>query len=70
MKRDYGQYTASYKLDGPVFTAERTMTMRERELPATAYRGLLAFRRAVRPISASTSPSKTPRPAHQRRPRT
>lgn len=47
MKRDYGQYSASYKLDGPVFTAERTMVMRERELPATRAGDYLSFRRAV-----------------------
>ena len=47
MKRDYGQYSASYKLDGAVFTAERTMTMRERELPAARAGDYLSFRRAV-----------------------
>ncbi len=47
MKRDYGQYSASYKLDGPVFTAERVMLMRERELPAARTGDYLSFRRAV-----------------------
>jgi Flp pilus assembly protein TadD len=47
MKRDYGQYSASYKVDGSVFTAERTMIMRERELPATRTGDYLSFRRAV-----------------------
>ncbi|HMK20734.1 MAG TPA: DUF3857 domain-containing protein [Terriglobales bacterium] len=47
MKRDYGEYQASYKLDGKVFTAERVMVMRERELPATRTGDYLAFRRAV-----------------------
>jgi len=47
MKRDYGQYAASYKLDGSVFTAERTMIMRERELPAARAGDYLSFRRAV-----------------------
>jgi Flp pilus assembly protein TadD len=47
MKRDYGQYSASYKVDGAVFTAERTMIMRERELPATRTGDYLSFRRAV-----------------------
>jgi tetratricopeptide (TPR) repeat protein len=47
MKRDYGEYKAGYALDGPVFTAERSMLMRERELPATRTGDYLAFRRAV-----------------------
>jgi tetratricopeptide (TPR) repeat protein len=47
MKRDYGEYKASYTLDGSVFTAERTMLMRERELPASRTGDYLAFRRAV-----------------------
>ena len=47
MKRDYGEYKASYTLDGSVFTAERTMLMRERELPAARTGDYLSFRRAV-----------------------
>ena len=47
MKRDYGEYSASYKLEGSVFTAERIMVMRERELPATRTGDYLSFRRAV-----------------------
>jgi tetratricopeptide (TPR) repeat protein len=47
MKRDYGEYKASYTLDGSVFTAERTMLMRDRELPAARTGDYLAFRRAV-----------------------
>ncbi len=47
LKRDYGEYSASYKLDGTVFTAERRMLMRERELPATRASEYLSFRRAV-----------------------
>jgi tetratricopeptide (TPR) repeat protein/transglutaminase-like putative cysteine protease len=47
LKRDYGEYKASYKLDGTTFTAERVMVMRERELPATRTGDYLAFRRAV-----------------------
>jgi len=47
LKRDYGEYRASYQLDGSVFTAERVMVMRERELPATRTGDYLAFRRAV-----------------------
>jgi tetratricopeptide (TPR) repeat protein/transglutaminase-like putative cysteine protease len=47
LKRDYGEYRASYKIDGSTFTAERVMVMRERELPATRTSDYLAFRRAV-----------------------
>jgi len=47
MKRDYAEYSASYKLDGTTFTAERTLTMRQRELPAARTGDYLAFRRAV-----------------------
>jgi tetratricopeptide (TPR) repeat protein/transglutaminase-like putative cysteine protease len=47
MKRDYAEYSASYKVDGTTFTAERTLTMRQRELPAARTTDYLAFRRAV-----------------------
>lgn len=47
LKRDYGEYKASYKLEGGTFTAERTMLTRERELPATRTGDYIAFRRAV-----------------------
>ena len=47
LKRDYGEYKASYSLEGAVFTAERTMVMRERELPAARTGDYIAFRRAV-----------------------
>jgi tetratricopeptide (TPR) repeat protein/transglutaminase-like putative cysteine protease len=47
LKRDYGEYRASYKIEGSTFTAERVMVMRERELPATRTSDYLAFRRAV-----------------------
>ncbi|PYX38342.1 MAG: hypothetical protein DMG81_12010 [Acidobacteria bacterium] len=47
LKRDYGEYKASYSLNGAVFTAERTMVMRERELPAARTGDYISFRRAV-----------------------
>ena len=47
LKRDYGEYKASYKIEGSTFTAERVMIMRERELPAPRTSDYLAFRRAV-----------------------
>jgi tetratricopeptide (TPR) repeat protein len=47
MKRDYGQYQASYKVEGTTFTAERRLMMMERELPAARTSDYLAFRRAI-----------------------
>jgi tetratricopeptide (TPR) repeat protein len=47
MKRDYGQYEASYKVEGTVFTAERRLVMRQPELPGSRASDYLAFRRAV-----------------------
>ena len=47
MKRDYGEYHATYKVEGNIFTAERGMTFTERELPPSRTADYLAFRRAV-----------------------
>jgi tetratricopeptide (TPR) repeat protein/transglutaminase-like putative cysteine protease len=47
VKRDYAEYQATYKLDGTTFTAARTLTMRQQELPAPRASDYLAFRRAV-----------------------
>jgi tetratricopeptide (TPR) repeat protein len=47
VKRDYGRYEATYKLEGTTFTAGRTLTMLEDELPATRATDYQAFRRAV-----------------------
>jgi tetratricopeptide (TPR) repeat protein len=47
MKRDYAHYEASYKVDGTVFTAERTLTTSVNELPAARNSDYGAFRRAV-----------------------
>ena len=47
VKRDYAEYDATYKLEGSVFTGERKLVMRERELPAARTGDYLAFRRAV-----------------------
>src|SRR5262249_21209134 len=47
MKRDYADYNASYKIEGSTFTAERTLIMRQRDLPAARTPDYLAFRRAV-----------------------
>lgn len=47
MKRDYAHYDASYKVDGTVFTAERTLVTSIDELPSSRASDYLAFRRAV-----------------------
>jgi tetratricopeptide (TPR) repeat protein len=47
VRRDYAEYDATYKLDGTTFTAARTLTMRQDELPATRSTDYQAFRRAV-----------------------
>jgi tetratricopeptide (TPR) repeat protein len=47
VKRDYAEYQATYKLEGTTFTASRTLTMRQDELPTTRGEDYQAFRRAV-----------------------
>jgi tetratricopeptide (TPR) repeat protein len=47
VSRDYGEYRGSYKLDGNVFTAERTLNLRMRTLPADRAGDYAAFRRVV-----------------------
>jgi tetratricopeptide (TPR) repeat protein len=47
VKRDYGEYQATYKLEGAIFTASRTLTMRQDELPVLRATDYQAFRRAV-----------------------
>jgi tetratricopeptide (TPR) repeat protein len=47
MKRDYGQYDASYKVEGTVFTADRKLVINTRDLPAVRTSDYLAFRHAV-----------------------
>ncbi len=47
VKRDYAEYQATYKLDGTTFTAARTLTMRQVELPLPRASDYRAFRRAV-----------------------
>jgi tetratricopeptide (TPR) repeat protein len=47
LRRDYAEYDATYKLEGTTFTAARTLTMRQDELPATRSTDYQAFRRAV-----------------------
>jgi len=47
MKRDYGRYQASYKTEGNVFTAERTLVTTMNELPSARASDYIAFRRAI-----------------------
>ena len=47
LKRDYAEYQATYKLEGTTFTAARTLTMRQDELPALRATDYQAFRHAV-----------------------
>jgi len=47
VKRDYGSYEASYKLDGSVLSAERKLTRTQSELPSSRVQDYLAFRRSV-----------------------
>jgi tetratricopeptide (TPR) repeat protein len=47
MKRDYGHFEATYKSEGNVFTAERTLVTTMNELPAARASDYIAFRRAV-----------------------
>jgi tetratricopeptide (TPR) repeat protein len=47
LKRDYAEYAATYKIDGGVFTASRTLTLRDDELPVARASDYESFRRAV-----------------------
>jgi len=47
LKRDYAEYVATYKLEGNVFTAGRTLTLHQDELPAARASDYQAFRRTV-----------------------
>jgi tetratricopeptide (TPR) repeat protein len=47
VKRDYAEYVATYKLEGPIFTAARTLSVHQDELPVPRISDYEAFRRAV-----------------------
>ena len=47
LKRDYADYQATYKIEGNVFTAGRTLNLRQGELPASRASDYASFRRAV-----------------------
>ena len=47
LKRDYAEYSSSYKLEGGVFTSERILTVRVSEIPGARLGDYAAFQRAV-----------------------
>src|SRR6202162_1152288 len=47
VRRDYAEYQATYKLEGTTFSAARTLTLRQSELPATRASDYQAFRHTV-----------------------
>jgi tetratricopeptide (TPR) repeat protein/transglutaminase-like putative cysteine protease len=47
VRRDYAEYQATYKLEGSTFTAARTLTLRQAELPEARASDYQAFRHAV-----------------------
>ena len=47
VKRDYAEYSSSYKLEGGVFTSERNLTVRLSEIPGARLGDYAAFQRAV-----------------------
>ncbi|MGA7752469.1 MAG: DUF3857 domain-containing protein [Candidatus Sulfotelmatobacter sp.] len=47
LKRDYADYDAAYQLQGNVFTASRTLTLHQDDLPVARATDYEAFRRAV-----------------------
>jgi tetratricopeptide (TPR) repeat protein len=47
VSRDFGEYTSEYSLEGGVFSAARTLRVRQSELPASRTDDYAAFRRAI-----------------------
>jgi tetratricopeptide (TPR) repeat protein len=52
--RDYAEYAATYKLEGQTLVGERTLHMRQRELPAERLQDYQAFVAAARSDAAQT----------------
>ena len=52
--RDYGEYAASYKLEGQTLIGQRTLRLRQRELPAERLQDYQAFTAAARSDAAQT----------------
>ena len=47
VKRDYGNYEVTYKIESNVLTSERRLTINQAELPSARVQDYLAFRRSV-----------------------
>ena len=54
VSRDYGEYAATYKLDGQILTGQRTLRLRQREIPAERLHDYQAFAAAARSDAAQT----------------
>lgn len=54
VSRDYGEYAADYKLEGQTLVGQRTLRVRQHELPAERLQDYLAFAAAVRSDAAQT----------------
>jgi tetratricopeptide (TPR) repeat protein len=54
VSRDYGEYAATYKLDGHTLTGQRTLRLRQREIPAERLHDYQAFASAARSDAAQT----------------
>jgi tetratricopeptide (TPR) repeat protein len=54
VSRDYGEYAATYKLEGQTLTGQRTLHLRQRELPAERLQDYQAFAAAARSDAAQT----------------
>ena len=54
VSRDYAEYAANYKLEGQTFLGERTLRLRQRELPAERLQDYQAFAATVRSDAAQT----------------
>ena len=52
--RDYGEYAATYKLEGQTLSGQRTLRLRQRELPAERLQDYQAFAAAARSDAAQT----------------
>ena len=54
VSRDYGEYAATYKLEGQTLTGQRSLRLRQREIPAERLHDYHAFAAAARSDAAQT----------------
>src|ERR1041384_1243851 len=54
VSRDYAEYAANYQMQGPALVGDRTLHLRQRELPAERLQDYLAFTAAVKSDEAQT----------------